>query len=148
VQLQARPRVSASMVYVIWVDQNHTYICICMFGVHTVFLAGKSTYIYMVHNIRFWPTLHIIVDSISGACVPSIKPWVYCEQQLQCDRFLHDQCIPLPLPLLVSSPLHANLLTLFYATICTMFYWNAVHMSISLFRFKCRVCSCACQICY
>ena len=45
------------------VGQNHTFIGI--YGVHTVFLAGKSPYIrsFTVQiGIRFWPTLRMCAD--------------------------------------------------------------------------------------
>ena len=43
------------------VGQTHTFIGI--YGVHTVFLAGESTYIRSIHgaDIRFWPTLITLI---------------------------------------------------------------------------------------
>jgi len=42
------------------IGQNHTFLGI--YGVYTVFLAGKSAYIrsYTVY-IQFWPTLNILL---------------------------------------------------------------------------------------
>jgi len=64
------------------VGQNH--IIIRIYGVHTVFLAGKSPYIrsYMViygAYIRSWPT--IIKDT---ACVPACERENLCAREFVC----------------------------------------------------------------